>query len=255
MKQLRAWILLLFTLLLTITGALLPYGVSRLQDTYVENRMETRSFDPVSLTLQQGGDVLVRLRDLSGGFDSMVWSGETKMTPEEVSSAAADVVYILADAGYIPDFFEDRSAGPAYMEPNLIISTERAGSPSAVIWLCSLPGGMVFIDDESGKMVALEAPSPDIYEEFIMNSSANAAVSGRQNAFISDSQMDRFTKLASKWASTLSQYYGMEVSLNEAELPTEYSAVFQLRFQPPEDQEPCDITLTFYDNGHIFFNL
>lgn len=230
--------------LLTAAGALSPWLVSRLQDTYVESRTETRTFDPVSLTLQTGGDT-VRLQNLSGGYDHVLWTGETNLTPEEVSAAAAEAVHMLAEGGYIYDFWEDEE--PQYLEPNLVIPAEETGSSSAVVWICSLSAGMCIIDDKSGKMVAMDGVE---YKEELQEQ----AYITTDNTAAAGPEVEYWTNIASKWATILSRYYGLEVSLGEAE-SREYCVAVTLHFRAQNERDTCEIPLTFYGTSHVAFNL
>ncbi|MDE7245711.1 MAG: hypothetical protein K2O18_17300 [Oscillospiraceae bacterium] len=254
MRKLRQWILLPLALLLTAAGALLPYTVSRFQDTLVENRTESRSFDPVSLTLKTGGDVLAGLRNLAGRFDNMSWYGETNLTLEDAAEAARSVYQMLAEGGYIEDFWEDSALYNLddNILPNLILSTEEAGSPSAVIWFCSLPGGAVVIDDESGKMVALEAQSSYVPVDYEHMEDSIATMASTGTAIMDVGQL---TNLADKWTAALSEYYDLEISLEAPVIQNEFCVSFPLCFLPQDEQNSCKVMLTFYEDGFIIFNL
>ena len=258
MKKLRQWILLPLALALTAAGALLPYIMSRVQDAFEENRTESRSFDPVSLTLQTGGDVLTALRNLTGRFDNMTWSGGTNLDLPDVAEAARSAYQMLADGGYIVEFWDDPVlyASEDNIAANLILSTEEAGSRSAVVWFCSLPGGMVTIDDESGKMLALEAQSsftPLVNEWYDWEDGEETYSVSSAGFPIMDVEI--LTDLADKWTAVLSEYYDMEIALEEPVIQNEFCVSFPLCFLPQNEQNSCQVMLTFYDDGYVNFNL
>lgn len=257
MKKLRQWGLLLCALLLTACGALLPYAVSRMQDRYVEDRTETRSFEPVSLTLLEGGSLLLILEKMPNSF-TMGWSGETNMTELDVMAAARDAVSAITDAGLIQVYAQKYPLNRDLLEqmdlerlmelcelvPMLMVSTADADF-SAVVWCCFWHmgfDGRLFFDDLSGQLVSATF---DIFET---------------DHYETDRRPDTWAELSTKqayiWQDFFAAYYdGIEnVSIADMEQNSEYMMTFILLFEPGNGQDSFRVPLVFYDSGYFTFN-
>lgn len=245
MKLLKKWALPLLTLLLTAAGAVLPWVVSGLQDARVERAPETRQFDPVNLTLQEGGGVQETLLLLAGSYSDLEWNGRTNLSGQEAADAAREAVRLLHRDGLYflspEDFGEDSLT--VSVEPHIMMSMTES-SVSAIVWICwidQLPDNWIFIDDDTGKMVRafLFDTGTILYDD----ADANLSVSGWAG------DPESLTKLAELWRQTLSEYYGIELTFNEAEVSADYySSVFKLRCGEGE------LRLEMVADGAVYFN-
>ncbi len=258
MKILRTCGLLLLVSVLTAGGALLPYAVSRIQDRYVENQTEARSFEPVSLTLSEDGGLLLMLENMQQCM-GMSWQGDTHLTESEIAAAARDTVSALTDAGLIQVYAQRYLLNRELLEemdlerledlcdiyPMLMVSTTNADF-SAVAWACHWHigfEGLFILDDINGKVVS---GSIDLSE-------SDYPVFGRTGYI----DMEAFTKLAYSWQDFFAVYYEMEaisVSESHSRETSDYTLKFTLLFVPGNGHDSFKVPLVFYDNGYFTFN-
>jgi len=245
MKLLKKWALLLLTLLLTAAGAGLPWVISGLQDAQVGRTPETRQFDPVNLTLREGGGVQETLLLLAGSYSDLEWNGRTNLSGQEAADAAREAVRLLHRDGLYflspEDFGEDSLT--VSVEPHIMMSMTES-SVSAIVWLCwidQLPDNWIFIDDDTGKMVRvfLFGTETNLYDAADVNLSASGW----------EADPEVMTKLAEAWRESLSDYYGIELSFSESEVSVDaYSSVFKLHCDGGE------LRLEIAADGTVYFN-
>lgn len=245
MRTLKRLMLLLCTLALTAAGAMLPYAVSAVQDARVESAPETRQFDPVNLTLQEGGGVQKTLLLLAGSYSDLEWNGRTNLSGQEAADAAREAVRFLHTDGLYflspEDFGEDSLT--VSVEPHIMMSMTES-SVSAIVWVCwidQMPDHWIFIDDDTGKMVRafLFDTETILYDAADVNLSASG--------WKADPEV--MTKLAEVWRESLSDYYGIELSFSESEVSADdYSSVFKLHCDGGE------LRLEIAADGTVYFN-
>ena len=245
MRVLKRWALPLLALLLTAAGAVLPWVVSGLQDARVERAPEARQFDPVNLTLQEGGGVQETLLLLAGSYSDLEWNGRTNLSGQEAADAAREAVRMLHTAGlyFLPpeDFGEDGLT--VSVEPHIMMSMTES-SVSAIVWICwidQLPDNWIFIDDDTGKMVRafLFDTETILYDAADVNLSASGW----------EADPEAMAKLAEAWRECLSDYYGIELLFSESEaLSDDYSLVFKLHCDGGE------LRLEIAADGAVYFN-
>ena len=225
MRRLRQWILPLLALLLTVTGAALPYAVSTLQDSTVEALRENRMLNDVSLTLMEGDGIQEVLHLLAGSANELEWMGKTNLTEEEVASAVKEILRQLYKSRLVgPEFQFIPEDCSVYAEPHIIMSMDESDL-SAVVWLCwleEIPSNWFMIDDRTGKMVRICLNETALGDSIsIYNKSAYLWVTDQEKA----------TQRAEQWRIFLSEYYGIELLFSDSEdYDDGYSMYFDLAF-------------------------
>ena len=253
MKTLRTCGLLLLVSVLTAGGALLPYTVSRIQDRYVESQTESRSFEPVSLTLLEDGGLLLMLENMPQCL-GMSWEGDTNLTESEITAAARDTVSALTDAELIYAHAQKYLLNRELLEemelerlkelcdifPMLMVSTTNADF-SSVAWACYWHmgfDGLFFFDDISGGLVSASIDMSD-YDPFVVAQSDNPEL---------------YTKLVYNWRDFFADYYSIEnISVSLPQQSNDYLA-FTLLFVPENGHDSFKVPLVFFDNGYFTFN-
>ena len=261
MKRLKKWLLLLFTLLLVAVGAAMPFAVSYMQDAR-QAEAEERPFDSFSLTLQQQGADLSRiLRTIASGeyYINEVAKAEDVVLTQGLALAAVEdlmtelVRFGLLDKEALTEFSESRvypqtvipvvftdaengnaaalgSEDTAYTFPNEY-QLEGDAIPTWTITWSQPIDCHVWLDDASSKAIYIQIPSL-----------TGLGVPDGSGAF-----GERVYALAENWRAFLSDYYGTDVQIADAEWYDE-TAKFFLSFPlgAGEDQEMFQLKLYLY---------
>ena len=161
---------------------------------------------------------------------TQLWDGATKMTEDEVMTAAREILDRMVTDKLIPAPSKAAGSSPyetEYVEPRITVPKEENG-PSLILWVYTcdgLPGGMVHIDDETGQMVRI--------------------------CLWTDAAPETYASLAADWRSFLSAYYGVDLELDyNGELfqpDGTYITHYSLLLDMGEQQEPCRLNLKIHD--------
>ncbi len=147
----------LCTLLLVAAGACLPQVVSRLLDRRLWRETTKREDAYVSLLLSQTPDLFRTLELFRTQHSEILLSEGYRMTEQEVKDAAAGALTEFLT----PSLQED---GAVYVHPKVtpvLLTGGEAPALSGVFWHCVWEDGIgedevLWLDDESGKMVAYQ---------------------------------------------------------------------------------------------------
>ena len=261
MKQLKKWMLPLFTLLLVAVGAAMPFIVSYMQDAQ-QAEADIRPFDSFSLTLQQQGDDLSRiLGAIAGGsyYINEASKAEDVMLSDGLALAATEdlltelVKYGLLNKETLARFYSPKVQAQMVI-PVVYTDAETEGYPSAVLpgpdgdssnayvleenaistWTITWDQPddcYVWLDDASGKAIMIEIPGP-----------SGLGIFDGSSAF-----GERVYALVEKWRTFLSDYYSTEVQVTDEEWYDD-AVKFALSFPlgTGEDQEIFSLNLYFY---------
>lgn len=235
------WGLPAFTLLLILGGAFLPYGVAGLQDAYIREKDETKTFEDVRLTLHQerGIDQILELVS-KNSFIHADWKGETNLSVVEAINAAEEILTQLLSAGLLAEnnIAESNKDVEIQVAPSSLLShshfieefrsidfekTElisvsaflcisEEGNFNAILWECVFPQKYtLWIDDASAKMVKITGTSPSLDYSQWDDTALTAALQ------------------AERWQKFLQDYYEMEIQDCTPSYRTDNSITFQLQ--------------------------
>ncbi len=187
MRRVKNGLLVVFTLLLVVAGAVMPGVAGYLQDSYGASMQETRSFDSFSLTLRQDSELAQVLRLLvEQNYVVVDWDNHTAYNKKQAEGIVEKTLQMMYKYGLMEDDALD-ALGTPHVEPCALAAyseeirysgeeTDSAGAgavlgPSggelyAVAWDCQWrdeKGRMEYmlrIDDETGKilMAFIRAP-------------------------------------------------------------------------------------------------
>ena len=240
MKFLKRLPLLLGTLLLIGTGAVMPWAAGQIQDHYSISSQEVLPFDPVSLTLRKDSEIGSVLRLVGDFYDETEWPGETALTEEEACSAALGALAQLDQAGLLDFIYGDyealgilenlKASGGSKAIPLLVIS--EYGS-SAIIWSCQwkTTEGLnytLLVDDATGLAVIgyIVCPLGEVLETVYQ-------------------RMER-------WRIFFQDYYGIEIPMVEENI-FDAGHQFIFRFDPEDGLGECGLSVYLYDYEMVFY--
>lgn len=174
MRRVKNGLLVVFTLLLVVAGAVMPGVAGYLQDSYGASMQETRSFGSFSLTLRQDSELAQVLRLLvEQNYVVVDWDNHTAYNKKQAEGIVEKTLQMMYKYGLMED-----DALDAYSEEIRYSGeeTDSAGAGAvlgssggelyAVAWDCQWrdeKGRMEYmlrIDDETGKilMAFIRAP-------------------------------------------------------------------------------------------------
>ena len=156
MKSVKAVLAVLLALVLLGLGAALPYLVGLLQETSLENAVETESVPQIQLT-SPASTLMERIYiGMLGSAQSDVDSSLARMTEDEVREAAEDILSAFAGLEELDFLLQDHTIGDLWPS----ISFNLNGS--AFFWYVNIQAQdsdlwdfTMVIDDATGKAIGL----------------------------------------------------------------------------------------------------
>lgn len=154
MGKLKQYLPPLFTLLLIVLGAAMPWLASRVQDARISRLQEKLALNAVNLTLQEDAGAGPALQVVSGEYTAAPWENETRMTEQEALNAVNEVIDQLCQYELFLDeeIYFLLKEDSRWSEPFLVVAGDGS---TALVWRCywaALPCVMA-VDDASGKVV------------------------------------------------------------------------------------------------------
>jgi len=242
-KAIKRWLLPFCTLLLIASGAVMPFGISRLQDAQAEKTVASRQFSPVSLTLQQQSELRQVLPMMPQEYSWFTYTGPTNLSMAEAVQAAQASLQAISES--VMPLTLDMDAEVEVEMGLAVLSADNEAS--AILWICSFNNSFindytVFIDDKSGKMVKFASfeQSGVTYEYGIESANATA-----------DRQIVVSKTYAEKWQRFCQDYYGIEI-VDIEEYADRDAQGYSFKYKFADDDTIYNLPLIFVGNNIVF---
>lgn len=233
MKQKSSVLPLLGTLLLLALAACLPRLTALALDRRLEQEVVQREDAYISLALAEEQDLFQTLALFRTRQAEISLSVGSRMTEAEAKTAAAALRAELRAAA----FAEGPDAAALPVVTPMLVTGGEAPSFSGIFWYCTWRGESLWLDDESGKVVAFVLrATPFALVETGEPDSAILVTSQPQAAAVTD---------------FLRSHYEAEALLLE---DNERSGNYLVTLTPGGDQTTCTLPLLVQD-GWLLFNV
>ncbi|MCI8524646.1 MAG: hypothetical protein HFF17_01730 [Oscillospiraceae bacterium] len=258
MKKPKNTLLLVFTLLLTLLGAALPYAASRAQDARIARDGSVRALEAVDLNLWEptgACQVLALFAQPCCQLSSQsVAAAGLHLTAGEAEAAAWDAVRALRQAGLLESW---TGHFPLEAAPYLLFSEDREST--AAVWLCSGgdSGCQLVLDDASGQLVSIHWGSPWIGGRVEPDGQVTICDAG-YNVEYDAGMAEACAARLERWARFCEEYYARDVERVEgsfAEAGEELRSGGQecfLRFFLRDGSEACAVRLMLWETMTAF---
>lgn len=244
MKQKRSVLPLLGTLLLLALAACLPRLTALALDRRLEQEVVQREDAYISLALAEEQDLFQTLALFRTRQAEISLSAGSRMTEAEAKTAAAALRAELRAAA----FAEEPDAAALPVVTPMLVTGGEAPSFSGIFWYCTWRGESLWLDDESGKVVAFVLrATPFALVETGEPDSAILVETGRPNSAILVTSQPQ----AAAVTDFLRSHYEAEALLLE---DNERSGNYLVTLTPGGEQTTCTLPLLVQD-GWLLFNV
>lgn len=251
-QYLKRYTPVLFTLLLIVLGAAMPWLTASIQDAQIGKMQDDLDLNTVSLTLLQNHGVEQSLCIASSKYANIPWSGGTALTEQQALQAAEDTLAEIYSFGLLQKkWMRSLDKAGAVVEPCLMVAEDGS---SALVWDCrwgveDTVSCVITVDDASGKTV-------QIYTSGLVETDNTASSQSMGGVTIyGASQTEAYWAVMEMWASFLEYYYGASLmTITELKYFSDSGMDFLLGFEFYTDDTvwTCSLPLEIYSDGVRF---
>lgn len=257
MRRIKNLLLIILTLTLVSTGALLPHATAMVQDQQLEKIDDSRELEQVQLLIQKEMSTVQIFNLLGNEHTGIAWNSTTNLTEEEAMDYVFNTTKSMIRAGLLPLTAVNESYNSkewllyeqnGRTEPYLIISDNE--NQAAILWKCTWesPADAVYtmwIDDRTGMMCGMSRTAET-------NSESNTSLYTDTNTY---STATDITQLIMNWITFLNNDYGLQTwNINDFQHDNQQNeSTLSLLLDVGEDEQNiCSVRLKC-EGKNIFF--